>query len=313
MENHNYAVIGLGKFGQKRVKSLSNSSSNMNLRAVYDNDKNQAATNIYNLKSFNELLETKEIKNVVLSTPNNTHYDYLKALILEEKNILCEKPLCTNREELIKIKKLLQSNPKARLQMGSNLSYFPSMIELKDLIGKNKIGQLKEIRSSIGHNGNYTRDGWHSDKSLSGGGCLIDNGIHLLTYFHSFLSGIDLIETNLKYENNSVETEATIQLTSNECKSIKLHSSWNKNKGYCEIEIIGELGTLMVDVLKDQVLFISNDHKEILNCESSTPSVDKELEIFNQNIVEGRRLFPNIDDINKISEIIFKAYDSFEN
>jgi predicted dehydrogenase len=313
MENHNYAVIGLGKFGQKRVKSLTNSTNEMNLQAVYDNDKNQAAANIENLKSFNEVLDKDEIKNIILSTPNNTHYDYLKALIIGEKNILCEKPLCTNKDEILKIKRLLESYPKANLQMGSNLSYFPALMKMKELLTQNYIGELEEITSSIGHNGDYTKEGWHSNKSLSGGGCLIDNGIHLLTYFHSFLTDLNLVESHLQYDDSEVEVDASIQLTSKECKRIKLHSSWRKNQGYCEIQVIGARGILKVNALEDQVILIRQGSQEVIECAPSEPSIEKELKLFNERIITGEKLYPAIDDIEKISEIIFAVYDSSEN
>lgn len=317
MKKNRYVIVGLGKYGEKRLNSLNKNLKSSELVGVFDTNLDQKfkglSSDMKIYSSLKEVFNDSNVDSIILSTPNNTHFDICKETLLHGKNILCEKPLGISSEEIFKLKTLVLENPQLTLKMGSNLSYFPALIKLKKLLESKKIGELIEVKSSIGHNGAYVKDSWHTSRNVSGGGSLIDNGVHLITYFNSLFDELQLIESNLIKEDFEVESVAQLQLSSTQCPSIKIESSWKKTNGYCEIEVKGTLGSLKVNVLNDEVLFLNDGRSSSITCDEDLPSIDNELINFSEAIIEKKAIYPNISDSQNILNIIFKAYSSFEN
>ena len=109
----NCALIGYGRAGKIHYKNILN-NNNLLLKYVFDlNSKIKdiiSKDNINYTDSIEEILYDQDIKIVVISTPTNTHYDFVKSCLQHKKHILCEKPLSENESEIIECYKLAEKN-----------------------------------------------------------------------------------------------------------------------------------------------------------------------------------------------------------
>lgn len=150
MPKKNIAVIGSGYWGKNLVRNFSELGV---LKIICDldehtlNDFRQKYPDIETTTSFQNVLEDKTIKGVVISTPAVLHYKMVKQALNHGKDVFVEKPLSLNvtqGQELVKIAEQ-QSN---LLMVGHILQYHPAIIKLRDMIKRGELGKIQYIYSN---------------------------------------------------------------------------------------------------------------------------------------------------------------------
>ena len=293
------AIIGLGKYGRKRAKAIESIPS-LELVATVDPIS-------HGLKICDHFISIEDIESNIdlyfICTPNNLHIEFCKKLLPQNKIIICEKPICTKSEDLIILQELYSLHDSS-LFMGSNLSYFPSFLELTSYLAINKITKFKKIKASIGINNKSLLSKWSKEKNISGGGTLIDNGVHIIQYLLSFLPNLE--STKVELNPSIIEESAVIKGNSINCPEIIIESSWNRTKeGYAQIEIHTEDNLVInADAFADFIL-INSEKKE---CETKIPSIEQEiLSIIND--CHGNSKSSNIDQSHKCIDFILNCYE----
>lgn len=132
-----------------------------------------------------------------ICTPNFVHSTQIKKLIdMGVKNIYCEKPLAGDYEEERKLVSLVEKN-NVKNQMGFVFRFLPAVIRGKKIIEEGIIGDIINFNCHMYHQSylNPMRPiSWRLKKSQSGGGALVDLGIHMIDLVHYILGPI----TNVK-------------------------------------------------------------------------------------------------------------------
>lgn len=125
-----------------------------------------------------EMLANEDLDAVSICTWNNSHAQIAIDCLNAGINVLCEKPLALNYEQAVKIKEAAK-NSRGMLMVGFVRRFDKRTFIMKDLIEKNRLGDLYYAKTGVIRRcGNPT--GWFSDKSRSGGGPLIDLGVHMI-------------------------------------------------------------------------------------------------------------------------------------
>lgn len=178
------AVIGLG-MGKSHLKNYK-ANANVEIAAVCDMNKELADTiakeygvaNIYT--DANEMLAKEKLDAVSVVTPNKFHSPLTLAAVDKGLHVLCEKPMAMNTAEAVEMK---MAADKKGVNLMINFSYrFSAMsYALKKTIDSGIIGPIYFGRS-VWHRrlGMPRFGGWFGQKALSGGGPLIDLGVHRL-------------------------------------------------------------------------------------------------------------------------------------
>ncbi|MGG1515345.1 Gfo/Idh/MocA family oxidoreductase [Paenibacillus oryzisoli] len=127
---------------------------------------------------YRELLANPEIDAVSICTWNNTHAELSIAALRAGKHVLVEKPLCKTVEEALQIGQAVQETGKT-LQVGFVRRYDTNAQLAKHFIDNGQLGSIYYAKASclrrLGNPG-----GWFSDVERSGGGPLIDIGVHVI-------------------------------------------------------------------------------------------------------------------------------------
>lgn len=139
-----------------------------------------AARNIPIACTPDELIANKDINAVVISVPNKFHMPLTVAALRAGKDVMVEKPMAMNVGECRKMIAAAKSKRRI-LQIGFVQHYSSVAVAAKQFIDAGKLGNVYHIKA------NYYRrrgipglGGWFTTKALSGGGPLIDLGVHII-------------------------------------------------------------------------------------------------------------------------------------
>ncbi|MNI33573.1 putative oxidoreductase YcjS [compost metagenome] len=177
------AVIGVGSISDEHLKSYQN-HPDVEIYAVCDINEERAkrkgvqygASKIY--FSHQELLTDKEIDAVSVCTWNQSHAEISIAALDAGKHVLVEKPLCKTVEQALLMQEAVKRSGKL-LQVGFVRRYDANVQMLRSFSEKGDFGEIYYAKaSSIRRLGNP--GGWFADVECSGGGPLIDIGVHMI-------------------------------------------------------------------------------------------------------------------------------------
>ncbi|GIP38109.1 oxidoreductase [Paenibacillus sp. J31TS4] len=176
-------VIGAGSISQVHLDSYAKNPE-VEIYAICDLNEERAkekaakygATKVYT--DYNELLADPEIFSVSVCTWNNSHAPISIAALDAGKHVLCEKPLCMTVEEALQVEEAVKRSGKL-LQVGFVRRYAENAQVLKKFIDQGDLGDVYFAKATclrrLGNPG-----GWFADKERSGGGPLIDIGVHVI-------------------------------------------------------------------------------------------------------------------------------------
>lgn len=140
------SIVGLGFMGQNHLRVLSE-IADFKIDYLFDKNKNKVKklSKQYNVKYSDNLAEiNKSSDAIILSTPTKDHYNYLKFFAKTKLKIFVEKPIVSNFNQLLKIKKLLQKNI---LQCGFIERFNSVTPVLKKFFNKNKVISIEFKRT----------------------------------------------------------------------------------------------------------------------------------------------------------------------
>ncbi len=119
-----------------------------------------------------------EIDIVSVTTWNSAHAECAIAALNAGKDVICEKPMAINTEQALAMKEAADRNNKL-LQIGFVRRFGNDCKVVKDFIDAGSFGDIYYSKATyLRRNGNP--GGWFGDKSRSGGGPLIDLGVHVI-------------------------------------------------------------------------------------------------------------------------------------
>jgi predicted dehydrogenase len=248
-------IIGCGLIGNRRANVVHQSKGD-ELIIVADIDESRAknlAEEIGCLATLEwcEVVNRNDLDAIIVSTTNNWLAPVTIAALQNGKHVLCEKPPGLNPEEAYQMIEAARANVK-KLKIGFNHRYHPAVSKAKDMLDQGCIGKPLFIRCRYGHGGRagYDKE-WRANTEISGGGELLDQGIHAIDLFRWFLG--DFQEAfgyiGTWFWNTSVEDNVFAFYRTSGGHVASLHASWTQWKNLFSFEIFGEAGYLIVEGL----------------------------------------------------------------
>jgi predicted dehydrogenase len=186
MKKMKVAVIGCGKIARdQHIPSLARNPL-VEIKYLVD-IKIERAVDLANqyhvpfaLADFREMLPDREVEALSLCTPNDTHATIAIECLDAGKNVLCEKPAAINAELAWKMKNAADRNDKM-LSIGVVNRFSRAVNQIREMIAGGKLGNVYQIYCSFrAHRAIPGLGGPFTTKVHSGGGVLIDWGVHFL-------------------------------------------------------------------------------------------------------------------------------------
>src|ERR1700738_3205711 len=186
MPKLNIGIIGAGWPGQMHSEAL-RASGVANLYACADLDETRrtefektfAPRKTYG--DYNELVRDRQVDAVIICLPNFSHFPASLAALEAGKHVLCEKPPTLNSAEM---KVLREEAAKRKLiyYFSRQGRFSPAMRMARQAMEEGRLGKIYHAKATfVRSRGIPVGIGdWFTEKKRSGGGALIDIGIHAL-------------------------------------------------------------------------------------------------------------------------------------
>lgn len=199
---------------------------------------------------WRELIALEEIDAVDVCTPNASHAELAIAAAKARKHVLVEKPIATTVDEADAMISAA-SGAKTILMTAHNVRYAPVFVAVAEEIASDSLGEIGAVRAAFGHSGPQIwapEAAWFFDRSLSGGGALMDLGVHVADLLRSLLS--DEVEEvgAILSGSEEVEEAAQVMMRFERGTIASMHVSWVANPAPDhQLSIFGSKGTIHLD------------------------------------------------------------------
>ena len=257
----------MGRIGARRAEVLTR-AGNARLVAVFDRDAQRAQelARVFGARVCEdavELVTSRDIEAVIVATPHQWLAPISIAALEDGKHVLCEKPLARTAEEGQAVVEAAARTGRT-LKIGFNHRFHPAIAEARRLAKCGRIGRLLLMRCRYGHGGRtgYEHE-WRADPAASGGGELMDQGIHALDLFRWFAGEFSEVTATLAraFWPAEVEDNAFCLLRSKAGAVASLHASWTQWRNLFSFEVFGDVGYLQVEGLGGNLRAGAIDHR----------------------------------------------------
>ncbi len=287
-----------------------------------DRERGQHFATLFNARLFDsyDALLAEKPDGVVVCSENSKHYPLVK-LAAESgvKHILSEKPLATTLEDAEAMMGICEHN-RTYLMTAFPMRFSTPMLEVK-----NALGNLGQIRACKGTNqGECPKHlrAWFVDKTLAGGGAVMDHTVHLADILRWYLQS-EVVEvfaqTNkiLYASDVEVETGGLVMLTFENGVFATIDCSWSKPPYYptwggLTLDIVGENGFISVDAFNQRLTVYRHENQRPLYAGWGSDANQAMMNEFAASIREKRTPAVTGYDGYKAVEIALAAYRSAE-
>lgn len=343
VEKIGVCIIGAGSISDLHFLSYQN-NSNCFLYGVFDysTERAQEKAKQYNIshvfESLEEVFLDSNVQAVSICTWNNTHADIVIRALESGKHVLIEKPLCMNLEEALLIEEAVKKSNKI-LQVGFVRRFGTNATVLKSFVDEGKLGDVYYAKASylrrLGNPG-----GWFADKLRSGGGPLIDIGVHIID-ISWYLMGRPKVKSisantynqlgnrshvkNLSFykaadydsTKNTVEDLANALIRFENGASLFVDVSYTLHAQKDE-QMVKLYGTKGGAELEPELSIISEENDTIINIKPQIDHVSfdfknafqKEIDSFIESCVTGRESVVPVEDGVEMMKILTGIYES---
>lgn len=344
MDKVSIGLIGAGSISELHLNSY-RKNPQAELYAICDVQEERArekaekygAGQVYT--DYRELLADPKVDAVSICTWNNTHAEIAIAALAAGKHVLVEKPLCQTVEQALQVERAVEASGKV-LQVGFVRRYSSNVQMLKQFLDAGELGEIYYAKASclrrLGNPG-----GWFSDKERSGGGPLIDLGVHVIdicwylmgrpkvksvsgnTYTklgnRSNVKGLSFYKSSDYNVYNDVEdlANALIRFENGASLMVDVSFTLHARKDEISVKIYGDRGGAE---LEPEIAIVTEKHDTILNVQ---PQVDKltldvnaafqqEINHFVDCCLSGREPISPVRDGVEMMKILCAIYESAE-
>ena len=250
------ALIGAGRFGMKRANAVGKSDrSTLTVVADTVTDLAEAAGQRFDCRTttnWREAVTQENVDVVIVSTPTHISSQVSLVAVQAGKHVLTEKPCAACSAAFVTVVQAARAR-KVRLKAGYNHRYHPGLRQAHVYFEEGAIGRPLTAQCFYGHGGRigYGQE-WRSRADLSGGGQLLDQGVHALDLFRWFLGDFEEVNAMISTAFWPIApTEDNVFATMRAASGAvaQLHASWTYWKNKFSFTLIGDKGYLCVEGL----------------------------------------------------------------
>jgi len=245
----NVAIIGCGLIGQKRAKALG--AAKVSVVCDVDAERTARIPAPSSTTDWRDAVTRDDVDAVIVATTNESLSKVALAAIEAGKHVLVEKPAGRNVGE---IDQLIAAAKKTGVvvRAGFNHRYHPALQKAREIVDSGALGPLMFVRGRYGHGGRLGYESeWRANPELSGGGELIDQGVHVIDLARWFLGDLPKVDgfAATYFWRMPVDDNAFLLLRTADDRAAFLHVSCTEWKNLFSFEIYGRDGKLAIDGL----------------------------------------------------------------
>lgn len=332
----NIAILGFGKSATRYHLPYILLRKDINIKWIYNRnrkfelEKNYESHNISFTDNIEDILNDDEVKLVTICTPPNTHHEIAKLCLLNNKNVLVEKPFATTLKETKKLLDLAKSKG-LTIMPYQNRRFDSDFLVLKKVIDEGNLGELIELESHI----DYYRPEDTSNNLNYYNGAVFSLGVHILDQAISLFGRPEKVFYDVKSLRNTANSDDyyEIQLFYKTFK-VKLKTNHLVKLPYSRFTLHGKKGSFIKRSIDKQEEFLKkgimpekegfgldrpddygiidyiNDAGEEITQFIKTPSGDygRVYDSIYSTIIDHNKKLVNDDELLTVIEILEKAF-----
>jgi predicted dehydrogenase len=345
MEKIKVAVIGCGTIakGQHIPKYHKNPLSEIKYLVDIIPEKAIELAGQYNVpyttENYKDILNDDEITAVSICTPNDSHAPIAIDFLNAGKHVLCEKPTAVNYQLAKKMKEAADKNNRI-LNIGVVNRFNTAVNKIKEMIDNGELGNLYHIYCSFrSHRSIPGLGGQFTTKEKSGGGVLIDWGVHFLDLIFYCISSPKILTVTggisgrlgKKMEdyayinmwagppdyNGTYDVEDFVSgYIRTAGPSLSINGAWAQNIGESAmfIEFLGDKAGIKLQYAGDFVVYSAKQgilYETAPSFQKADPFYD-EIDSFLKSAITGEKNRANIDNVLTVSKVMDTIYKSAE-
>jgi len=313
-------IVGCGAVAQVEHIPAFNSIPDTEITMICDTDGRKIANlkNRYNIPlttlRFEEVIRNKDIDGIVIATPNYLHSPMVIGALEYDKYILCEKPLGLSTKEIKEIAKVAEKHPD-KLMYGLNDRFRQDVQTLRKYISGGELGEIFYAKTGWLRKLGGNIEEWRKDSVKSGGGVLLNLGVHLLDVALWLLpKKVYTVFTSAHY-NDGIEDSgvAIIRFQDGTFLTLEVAYTLLFERDFTYFNLFGEKGSALLNPLKIQKVqrnSLVDITPEISKKKLYKSSFAAQAEWFVDMIKRGRKPLFNWEDALTISKVIDALYIS---
>lgn len=248
MSNIKWAVLGTGVIANEMAVALKKIGRNIyavgnrTYSKAVDFAKKYGIEKVYD--DYNDMFTDSDIDVIYITTPHNTHIEFMKKAIRNGKHILVEKSITLNSRELNEAMELAALH-NVVIGEAMTIYHMPVYKKLKEILDSGRLGKVNLITMNFGSYKEYNMNNRFFNRNLAGG-AMLDIGVYALSFIRYFMTKKpDKLLSQLKKAPTGVDEQAGLLLMNNDGQMatvmLSLHSKQPKRgmvsceKGYIEI------------------------------------------------------------------------------
>lgn len=248
MKEYNWAVLGTGVIANETAAAMVKNGRRLYAVGNRTHEKAVAFAEKYGIEKvyddFNDMFTDPDIDIIYITTPHNTHIDFMKKAIENKKHILVEKSITLNSDELSEAVKLAKKNSVV-IGEAMTIYHMPIFKELKKILDSDELGRVNLITANFGSFKPYDMSNRFFNRNLAGG-AMLDIGVYALSFVRYFFnSSPNNTLSQVKYAPTGIDEQSGLLLMNDEGQMasvmLSFHSKQPKRavvsceRGYIEI------------------------------------------------------------------------------
>lgn len=244
----NWAVLGTGVIANEMAQALAEQGRTIYAVGNRTYEKAVSFAEKYHIQKvyedFHHVFTDESVDIVYITTPHNTHIDFIIEALKHGKHVLAEKSITLNSSELEEAVKLAQEK-KLILAEAQTIYHMPVYKEMRKRVAAGEFGPVNLIQANFGSYKEYDMNNRFFNKALAGG-ALLDIGVYALSLARSFMnSKPDDVVSRVRFAESGADETSGIVLVNPDGQmavlSLSLHSKQPKraviscDKAYIEI------------------------------------------------------------------------------
>lgn len=234
----------------------------MSLVGVYDHqlERAKAFADQFGSAAFEEAatLLSENLDGVIICSENIHHRSLVELAAAKVAAILCEKPIATTLEDAQAMIDSCQQHG-AKLQIAFPVRFSPPVERLKAQLDE---GRLGSVTSVVATNHGRMPGGWFIDKSLAGGGAVMDHTVHVIDLLRWFwqteVKSVYAEIGNGLLHDIDIDDAGLLSFTLANGVYGTLDTSWSRPANYptwgdVKLELLGERGIMRVDAFRQHL------------------------------------------------------------
>ena len=248
------AIAGCGFIGAKRARALGTARLAVVCDPVMERAQGLAKAmggGVEASGDWHATVTRPDIDIVVVSTIHSELAPITAAAVQAGKHVLVEKPGACRAAELAPVM-AAAARSGSLVRVGFNHRYHRALQKAREIFDSGALGPMMFVRGRYGHGGRpgYNKE-WRAEPEKSGGGELVDQGMHLIDLARWFLGDFADVTGFVPtyFWDMPVEDNAFLLLRTAGGQVASLHATWTEWKNLFSLEIYGRDGKLDISGL----------------------------------------------------------------